>query len=130
MIITNPNPSNFENSVNKIIQDINEWLNTNSLSLNLDKTHFTQFVTKNSSSVAFNIMYGNNKIANVYNTKFLGLTLENTLSWKTHTIIPKFKFSIESSQAILVPGFTENDILFLFSFHHDLRINILGEFSL
>jgi hypothetical protein len=61
------------------------------LTLNLDKTHFTQFVTKNSSSIAFNIMYGNNKIANVYNTNFLGLTLENILSWRTHinTIIPK-----------------------------------------
>ena len=70
MIITNPNPSNFEKSVNKIIQDINEWFNTNLLSLNLDKTHFIQFVTKNSSSVDFNIMYGNNKIANIYNTKF------------------------------------------------------------
>jgi hypothetical protein len=36
-------------------------------------------------------MYGNNKIVNVYNTKFLGLTLNNTLSWRTHidTIIPK-----------------------------------------
>jgi len=29
VIITNPNPSNFEKSVNKIIQDINEWFNTN-----------------------------------------------------------------------------------------------------
>jgi hypothetical protein len=65
IIITNPNPSNFEKSVNKIIQDVNEWLNTNSLLLNLDKTHFTQFVIKNSSSIAFNIMCGNNKIANV-----------------------------------------------------------------
>jgi len=61
------------------------------LSLNLDKTHFIHFVTKNSSSIDFNIMHGNKKIANVYNTKFLGLTLDNTLSWRTHrdTIIPK-----------------------------------------
>jgi hypothetical protein len=50
-----------------------------------------QFVTKNSSSLDFNIMYRNNKIANVYNTQFLGLTLDNTISWRTHidTIIPK-----------------------------------------
>jgi len=59
--------------------------NTNLLSLNLDETHFIQFVTKNSSSINFNIMHGNKKIANVYNTKFLGLTLDNTLSWRTHT---------------------------------------------
>jgi len=92
MIIPNPNPLNFEKSVNKIIQDINEWFNTNLLSLNLDKTHFIHFVIKNSSLIDFNIIHGNKKIANVYNTKFLGLTLDNTLSWRTHidTIIPKF----------------------------------------
>jgi hypothetical protein len=91
MIITNPNPSNFEKNVNKITQDINEWFNTDLLSLNLDKTHFTQFVTKNSSSIDFSIMRGNKKIANVYNTKLLGLISDNTLSWRTHidTIIPK-----------------------------------------
>jgi len=58
MIITNPNLLNFEKkkSVNKIIQDINEWFNTNLLSLNLDKTHFIHFVTKNSSPIDF-ILY-------------------------------------------------------------------------
>jgi len=54
MIITNPNPSNFEKkSVIKIIQDINEWFNINLVSLKLDKMHFIQFVTKNSSSTDF-----------------------------------------------------------------------------
>jgi hypothetical protein len=91
MIITTPNPSNFKKSINKIIQDINEWFNTDLLSLNLDKTHFVQFVTKNSSLIDFNIMHGKKKIANAYNTKFLGLTLDNILSWRTHidTIISK-----------------------------------------
>jgi hypothetical protein len=83
-------------SVNKIIQDINEWFHTNVFSLNLDKTHFIQFVTKNSSSIDLNIMRGNKKITNAYNTKFLGLTLDNTLSRRTHidTIIPKLSSAI------------------------------------
>jgi len=81
--INNPNPLSFEKSVNEIIQDINEWFNTNFLSLNLDKTHFIHFVTRNSSSIDFNITHGNKKIANVYKIKFLGLTLDNTLSWRT-----------------------------------------------
>jgi hypothetical protein len=72
IIITNPNPINFEKSVNKTIQDINEWFNTNLLSLNLDKTHFIQFVTKNSSLSDFDITHRNKKIANICNTKFLG----------------------------------------------------------
>jgi hypothetical protein len=50
-----------------------------------------QFVIKNSSLFDFNITHGNKKVANICNTKFLGLTLDKTLSWKTHidTIIPK-----------------------------------------
>ena len=84
MIITNPKPLNFEQSVNKFIQDINEWFNTNLLLLNLDKMHIIQlFVTKKNSSTDFNIMYENKKIPKVYNTKFLGLMLDNTLPWKT-----------------------------------------------
>jgi hypothetical protein len=61
------------------------------LLLNLDKTHFVHFVTKNISLIDFSIKRGNNKIANVYNTKFLGLTLDNTLSWRAYidTINPK-----------------------------------------
>ena len=37
IIITNPNFTDFENSVNKIFQHINEWFSANLLSLNLDK---------------------------------------------------------------------------------------------
>jgi hypothetical protein len=90
-VITNPSTLNFEKSVNEIIQGINEWFNTNLFSLNLHKTHFIHFVTKNSSSIDFNITDGYKKIANVYSTKFLGLTFDNTLSCITHidTVIPK-----------------------------------------
>jgi hypothetical protein len=122
MIITNPNPSNFEKSVNKIIQDINEWFNTNLLSLNLDKTHFIQFVTKNSSLIDFNIMYGNNKIANVYNTKLLGLTLENTLSWRTHidTIIPKLS-SASFALEVVKPFLSQDSLkMVYYSYCHSI----------
>jgi hypothetical protein len=48
IIITNSNPTNFKDSVIKIFQGIKTWFSTNLLSLNTDKTHFMQFVTKNS----------------------------------------------------------------------------------
>ena len=121
--------------MNKIFQHINEWFSANLLSLNLDKTNYMQFVTKNSSSVDFNVTYGNKKMANTCNRKFLGLTLNNTLSWKTHmdTIIPKL---ISATFAIgAVKPFLSQDSLRMvnfsyFSFHNELWTNILGEFAL
>jgi tRNA A58 N-methylase Trm61 len=54
-------------------------------------------------------MYGNEKIANICNTKFPGLTLDNTLSWKNHTdtIIPKLSsasFAIRAVKPFLSPN--------------------------
>ena len=50
-----------------------------------------QFVNKNCSTFDLNIGHGNKKITNTCTTKFLGLTLENMLSWKTQidTVVPK-----------------------------------------
>ena len=97
-------------------------VNTNLLSLNLDKTHFIHFITKSSSSIDFNIVHGNKKIANVYNTKFLGLTLDNTLSWRTHidTIIPKL--SSASFALTVVKPFLSPDSLKMvyYSYFHSV----------
>jgi hypothetical protein len=61
------------------------------LSLNVNKTQFMQFITKTSSLINVNIMHGNKEIVNICNTQFLGLTLDNTFSWKTHMdkVMPK-----------------------------------------
>ena len=73
------------------MQDINSWCSTNLLSLHTDNSHFMQFVTKNSSLIDLYITHENKKIANICNKKFLGVTLDNTLTWKTNIdmIIPK-----------------------------------------
>jgi hypothetical protein len=72
------------------------------LSLNIDKTHYMQFVTKDSSWIDLNITHGNKKMANIHNTKFLGITLDNTLCWKTHidTIIPKLSSACFASRTV------------------------------
>jgi hypothetical protein len=120
IIVTNPNPTNFEKSVNKTIHDINEWFNTNLLSLNLDKTHFIQFVTKNSSLIDFNITHGNKKIANICSTKFLGLTLDNTLSWRTHidTIVPKLSSASFAMRAFKPFLFQDSLWIVYYSYFH------------
>jgi hypothetical protein len=49
IIITSLNPTDFTNSANKILEDINKWFTTNLLSLNADKTQYMQFITKTTS---------------------------------------------------------------------------------
>ena len=55
VIVTDPDPLNFEKDLSKITQDINEWFETNLLSLKLDKTHYMKFVTKSSFLTDFDI---------------------------------------------------------------------------
>ena len=74
VIIINPDPHKLGEDINKMTQNINDWFDANLLSLNLDKTHFMRFVTKNSSLNDFDSSHGNIKIAMVDNTQFLGLT--------------------------------------------------------
>jgi hypothetical protein len=48
-------------------------------------------MTKNNSFVGMNLGYDNNQIALISNTKFLGIVIDNSLSWKLHIehIMPK-----------------------------------------
>jgi hypothetical protein len=83
-IITNSSPIEFANKLSKIFSDINEWFRNNLLSLNLDKTTYLQYRTKNSQKSDLNFTLLNNQIVNSTNIKFLGLTIEETLSWNCH----------------------------------------------
>jgi hypothetical protein len=44
----------------------------------------TQFLTKNSHDINLQIPYKNKKISKIYNTKFLGIIIDDNLSWGFH----------------------------------------------
>jgi hypothetical protein len=83
-IITNPSPTEFASKLNEIFDDVNEWFRNNLQFLNLNKANYMQFQTKNSQELELNITSMNNQITNSRNTKFLGLNIVETLSWKSH----------------------------------------------
>jgi hypothetical protein len=60
------------------------WFWGNLLTLNYDKTHFLQFLTKKQNEMQQQIVTSNSVITNINNTKFLGLIMDSTLSWKNH----------------------------------------------
>jgi len=60
---------------------LNKWLRANQLSLNFNKTNYVHFTTTRNMSVNLKIGFNNNFITNSSNTKFLGVTMNDTLSW-------------------------------------------------
>jgi hypothetical protein len=77
----------FSAQINRELANISVWLAVNKLSLNVTKTKYMYFYTKNThldfSSIDLKI--NNIKINRVSEFDFLGLTISETLSWKCHS---------------------------------------------
>jgi len=82
--VTSSNLGNFETQIDKIFGDINNWFKINQLLLNCNKTHYLQFNMKNSKDYDLKLNYQSNYIKSSTNTKFLGLIIDDSLSWKAH----------------------------------------------
>ena len=82
----------FEKDINTAVLQLNRWFNGNLLLLNLEKTYFLRFLTKNTNATDLHVSYVNKQISTVHSTKFLGLVNDN-LSWHCHIdqTIPKLK---------------------------------------
>jgi hypothetical protein len=91
LIITNPCYINFRSNINNVFLQLNEWLDAYLLSLNHDKTQYVHFTPKGTFFQDSIIGYNKKFIAVSTNTKYLGIIIENTLSWKAHIdqLIPK-----------------------------------------
>jgi len=61
--------------------------------LNFDKTYFIQFTNKSKYTSDIQIKYEDKRISVTNETKFLGLFINNNLSWKTHIECIKSKLS-------------------------------------
>jgi len=64
--------------------EINNWFQSNILTMNCNKTHFMQFLTKKQNERKIQIIAPNSINNNINSTKFLGLIIDNSLSWKDH----------------------------------------------
>ena len=72
-------------NANREICKVANWLAVNKLSLNVKKTRFVIFRAKNkklTNNISINI--GNQNIEQVNSTNFLGLNIDQDLSWKHH----------------------------------------------
>ena len=70
--------------VNEDLSSISVWLKVNKLSLNVKKTHFLVFSNKKAIVDKIELFIDGMAIDKERNTKFLGVFIDDKLSWKKH----------------------------------------------
>ena len=81
---TAKNLSELTESLNEDLVKIEEWLRCNRLPLNVLKTNYIIFTTKNEFSHDVDIFVNNVRIERIHVTKFLGVQNDSKLDWKNY----------------------------------------------
>ncbi len=72
------------NQANLDLKIITDWFQTNQLSLNISKTHYILFTLGKQNTSGYHIQLAGKRIEQKRYVKFLGLTVDEHLSWKYH----------------------------------------------
>ena len=87
--------NHITNIVNSELENISHWLNANRLSLNIDKTHFLAFCSHRKSidlsQTRINIT--NRPVDHTTSSKFLGVILDENITWAQHIAYISLKIS-------------------------------------
>ena len=78
-------------NVKVIFEKLNDWFNVNLLLLHFEKTGFIHLKTNKACEINSKLQYENKFIANLSDTKCLGLCFNNTMDQRVHInhLIPK-----------------------------------------
>jgi hypothetical protein len=84
LVVNSYNNGQYINYVNITFAWLNDWLNSNLLTLNFNKTKHIQFAAKSTSSEI-------NFILSSLNVKFFSIVIESSCTWKEHLakLLPK-----------------------------------------
>ena len=75
---------NTEKDINAEVEKVNTWLKLNKKSINVQKTKFMVFHRKQKKSVRSIVAIDNTVVKRVQSFNFLGIMLNEALSWKIH----------------------------------------------
>ena len=106
IIITNMDIHEFQTNISQFMNESIKWFQSNLLTLNYEKTYFSQFLTKNQNVMKIQIVASNTIITNMNSTKFLGITTDSSVSWKEHisdltSILNKACYAIRAIKPLL-----------------------------
>jgi hypothetical protein len=122
IIVSNTNIQEFKDGMELAMNEILNWCQKNLITINFSKMLFVQFLTKQYNAVNIQIKGPGEIISNATNMKFLGLWLDNTLSWKAHITelmmkLTKACYAIRAVKPIMSQGTLRN---IYFSYFHSL----------
>lgn len=81
-------------SLNCELEKVSRWLRANKLSINVSKTKYMLFKTKNKrGTISENIYFGDSVIEQVHSTRFLGVIISDRLTWNDHVNYIRAKIS-------------------------------------
>jgi hypothetical protein len=125
VIVTSTNSQDFQDNIKLVLQQLNEWFLANFLLWNIDKTNIMLFKTKNLCNNEIVLNYRNKIITQKSVTKFLGLTLDSVLNWKTHIDNIFSKLSTASYTLRILKQIVSQDILIMTYFHSIMEYGII-----
>jgi hypothetical protein len=85
--------------INEELALLTTWFKTNKLSLNINKTNYMLFSLREAHSSNTKISIDNQYLQQVTSSKFLGVTVDEHLTWKTH--INNIKIKVSRAAGIL-----------------------------
>jgi len=104
----------LEETVNKELDLLSTWFRANKLSLNVDKTNFILFKSRNKQYPEISVYIDGRSIKQVSQVKFLGVYLDELLNWSSHIsnistktaknsgILSKLKYKLPSSVLLML----------------------------
>ena len=85
LVYSHDNVSSFMSPINSELSMLNEWSQANKLSVNISKTNYIIFKPRQRKKIFdFNLKINNKEINRVNEVCFLGIILDENLSWKAH----------------------------------------------
>jgi len=84
ILFKSSNPTDFQTNMFNTFNCAYKWFQINHLTININKTHYTQFKTKNKPTKDINIICKEYPITALANIKFLGIYLNNLITWNCH----------------------------------------------
>ena len=84
IIVTGKTLQIIQKQIQKCIPQLLNWINSNALKLNIDKTKYMIF--SNTSKYDINIEINDTKIKRVTQDKFLGVLIDEKLTWAAHKV--------------------------------------------